>query len=554
MPKFILVVLWVFVLIVVSGCGDGLVDVTLNRAEALVDVNPDSALIVLETINANDISSDSQKARYVLLYTHAKFISTGGLSINDSTINIAADFYRNNGTAKERTLSLLYQSNYLMNRGNRDDAMLNLIEVEEIFAEYNDNYAQGLYNLLLGVMYQVYFDEQRAIDSYRQAQHYLSKDDNVTEMYLFSKIFEGSMLCNKPASYNRAIELIRDAQQGFEANNQKHSVTLCKCLLTLLYVQTGQFEKAENVSKDITDTLIIPNNFHSNIFSAKAYLYFIKNDMVNSRKYIDLASKYATSKSDSLQIYNFKAKKAVDKGDYKQAFEFQLKASDLSKEIMTQRLESPLMTSQRDYLKKELENNKVLQKYEKQRNIAIISVILILSVSFILYLRRLNKNKQRRLDEYAGVIYELQTTLQDNKSATSELIQTLYKDQFKILNGISDSFFNRSNDAKGQKYVYNEVKYFIEQFSKDKKSLQDLENTVNKCCDNVMKKLREEMPDLDEIDYKQLCYHYAGFSGKLISILLDKSQANIYMRKSRLKEKIQQSNIQSKDAILKFLL
>lgn len=97
------------------------------------------------------------------------------------------------------------------------------------------------------------------------------------------------------------------------------------------------------------------------------------------------------------------------------------------------------------------------------------------------------------------------------------------------------------------------MRYLIEQFSKDKKTLQELEDIVNKCCNNVMRKLREEIPTFDEIDYRQLCYHYAGFSGKLISILLDKSQANIYMRKSRLKEKIQQTISPSQKEILEYL-
>lgn len=38
-----------------------------------------------------------------------------------------------------------------------------------------------------------------------------------------------------------------------------------------------------------------------------------------------------------------------------------------------------------------------------------------------------------------------------------------------------------------------------------------------------MEKLRTEVPTLEEEDYHQLCYHYAGFSGKLISLLLEKN-------------------------------
>lgn len=172
----------------------------------------------------------------------------------------------------------------------------------------------------------------------------------------------------------------------------------------------------------------------------------------------------------------------------------------------------------------------------------------------ILLLRRKNKNKQRKIDEYIGIIAELQFEMQKSNSVTTELINSLHKDKYKFLNVISDSILTHTNDAKGQRLVYNEMNRLIYQFSKDKNAIQELENTVNRCCNNVMAKLREELPTLDEIDYLQLCYHYAGFSGKLISLLLNKSQANIYMRKSRLKEKISQSNIKNKEEILAFLL
>lgn len=171
----------------------------------------------------------------------------------------------------------------------------------------------------------------------------------------------------------------------------------------------------------------------------------------------------------------------------------------------------------------------------------------------ILLLRRKNKNKQRKIDEYIGIIAELQFEMQKSNSVTTELINSFHKDKYKFLNVISDSIFTHTDDVKGQRLVYNEMNHLISQFSKDKNTIQELENTVNRCCNNVMAKLREELPMLDEIDYLQLCYHYAGFSGKLISLLLNKSQANVYMRKSRLKEKIQQSNIKNKEEILAYL-
>lgn len=44
---------------------------TLNRAEALMESHPDSALIILSTIDKGQLSDKNQKAKYALLMSMA---------------------------------------------------------------------------------------------------------------------------------------------------------------------------------------------------------------------------------------------------------------------------------------------------------------------------------------------------------------------------------------------------------------------------------------------------------------------------------------------------
>lgn len=46
------------------------------------------------------------------------------------------------------------------------------------------------------------------------------------------------------------------------------------------------------------------------------------------------------------------------------------------------------------------------------------------------------------------------------------------------------------------------------------------------------------MNNLNEMDYRLLCYLFAGFSAKAISVFTGDSTANIYMKKGRIKGKI----------------
>lgn len=532
------------------GCDNRNTNELLDSAENLQSEFPDSAISLLKRIDINDINSESQKARHAFLYTHITTLNSG-FALSDSTINIAVSHYRKEGASWELLMSLLYQSNYFLNNRQYDKSMMCLLEAEELFTEYNDDFAKGFYYMNMGGLYQQYFNLSKSADAYHQAAKYFEKANVPSVWFTMACFFEGTIYASSATFYHKAIPLLEKAKEMASISDDR-IVTLCQGMLFMLYVNTMQIDNASIIAESLHDK-VIPNNLHTEIYGAMSYLYLYNHDKTNHLKYLDLAEKHTKNAADSAIFYNYKAQAALLDNDHKSAFDFTQKAHQLKDKTTLQRLETPLMTTHRDYLKRELENSKKLQKSERQRNIAIIISVILLAIAVISYLRHLNKKKQHKIDEYANCIIELQTALKNENSVASELIQSLYKNHFKILNGISDSFFNQSNDAKGQKYVYNEVKYLIEQFSKDKKTMQELENIVNRCCNNIMIKLREELPEWDETDYRQLCYHYAGFSGKLISILLGKSQANVYMRKSRLKDKILQSDIDHKSEFLEYL-
>lgn len=549
--RYFVILVGIVVALSFSGCGDvdeG-VGERLDRAEALAGTNPDSALRILGELSRDSIKSESLKARYALVVTHARFKLTG-MAVKDSAINVAVDYFRKTDDAGKLALALLYQCNMFLN--NRSgDAMLNLLEAERLLDNSDDSYAKGLYYFHLGALYQNNFNYPKAAEAYRQSNVLFGKDKSAILMSAATKLFEGTLYADMSLN-DKAIDTLNDAIKTAEEAELQGLAMLSKCNLFILYVITKQVDKAMALEPEIKE-MKLGNNLHSKIYGALSWLYYYNKDDSNGEKYCDMAWKYAKSAGDSAVVSGFMTDVANLKGDYKKAYTLSQQTKELSKEMLAKRLQRPMLASQRDYLKNELELNKQIQTAERQRNVVLLIAVVILLTSIIVYLRNLNKRKQRQLDEYVDVVLELEAAMKENNSEASELIQMLYKDQFAVLNGISDAFAIHGNDVKGQKYVYNEVKRFIEQFSSDKKTLQDLENTVNKCCDNVMRKLREELPTLDELDYRQLCYHYARFSGKLIGVLMGKSQANIYMRKSRLKDKIEQSDIKSKEDILRYL-
>lgn len=117
---------------VLTFCGrNQAVDESLDRAESCMSVSPDSALMILESIDSLHFDSRSQSARYALLKSIAldkNYIDR----IDDSLINIAVNYYRHRCNAPYKFKSYYYQARIYQNAGQMDKAMESLVCAEHI--------------------------------------------------------------------------------------------------------------------------------------------------------------------------------------------------------------------------------------------------------------------------------------------------------------------------------------------------------------------------------------------------------------------------------------
>lgn len=81
------------ILAFVGCCGNDQIEESLQNAERIMDEQPDSAILLLKSIDGGKLRNGSrQQARYALLYTKAQY-KTYEDPASDSLINIAVDFY-----------------------------------------------------------------------------------------------------------------------------------------------------------------------------------------------------------------------------------------------------------------------------------------------------------------------------------------------------------------------------------------------------------------------------------------------------------------------------
>jgi hypothetical protein len=179
----------------------------------------------------------------------------------------------------------------------------------------------------------------------------------------------------------------------------------------------------------------------------------------------------------------------------------------------------------------------------------IISITLTVAIKYRKKMQRHNESIRYYVNELTG----MKIVMENEKTEKSIQMQELFKEQFKVVGMLGESFIQSADEKNHQKKVYNDVKLLLETYGNDNKFYLQLENIVNRYNDNIIQLLREEI-ELPESTYHQFCYQIAGFSINVVSLFMKEKPATLYKRRSRVLEKIKVSDTLYKEIFIKYLL
>ena len=138
-----------------------------------------------------------------------------------------------------------------------------------------------------------------------------------------------------------------------------------------------------------------------------------------------------------------------------------------------------------------------------------------------------------------------------------ELGISLLYSYFKTLDKIFVTYYCTDYYSDNLRHTaLNDVltKYLDEYFKcRDKKGYDRLESMVNVYMNNVMVHFRSEVKFTKEEYYQQICFLFAGFSGKFIAYIMDTTPNTIYKRKVEFIKKIKEQKSKYAEIYLKLL-
>lgn len=134
----------------------------------------------------------------------------------------------------------------------------------------------------------------------------------------------------------------------------------------------------------------------------------------------------------------------------------------------------------------------------------------------------------------------------------TKLIGKLFESQYETLNTLSASYFDFASTPATRHMIIKEVEKEVNHL-KSKNSLQNIVSIVNACRDDIVDKLKVQMPRLKDTDITFFALILAGFSPRSICLLTDITLGNYYNKWTRLRQRIAISDAQNKDLFLNAL-
>lgn len=292
----------------VVSCSESQVQGTLNRAEAIMETYPDSAMSLLSTINKNELSGKRQKAQYALLMSMAldkNYIDTTTFDV----LQPAIDYYLEKGTPDEKLRTYYYQGVIFLNMGDRDNALNSYVKGLDIANNSTDSLTIARMLVAVGHLYKEFFNlENYVSNSLKAANIYNQLFLQNQELICLFKALNGSIILGNQSLGDSIINQIEtfsslDSLSQRDLNSYKLSYAL----------KFGAIDDAKN--------LISTQEANLNSQNDRFNLALAYNKVGNNKKASQILDSIKNSgfPYDTLRYFSISVPTFEELGDYKKA-------------------------------------------------------------------------------------------------------------------------------------------------------------------------------------------------------------------------------------------
>lgn len=528
---------------------------TLSHIETYIVEHPDSALIALEKIDISELAGKQERAKHALLYSMA--LDKNYIYKTDfEVLQPAIDYYEDNGTTTDKFQTYYLQGRIYQNQGNDTQAMIAYAQAKELLGGIDNRYWAGQLHSEIGNIYRNNYDYAKSLEAYQTAyDYYISEGVESNAAYTLLNI--GISYWNLEDNA-KGIEYINEALQMALQLHDAYLEMVCYQNIVFLCDDIDAVDKCGGIVEALVNRYDISQFGSGSLISIASY-YAEVGEYDRMEEFIGRAWSNTTNAKDSINVYLSQADILKRVGKPEEALQYFEAGVKLQNREVRSSLKQPIETTQKEYFKQQAEHNAYRLKKDRELYITLGIIALLALIVVAMYIRHRMLSKDLEISKYMVLSSELQSAIRDREdrlSAISEHISSqeeahnsmvsdmhrqiaeLFEKQYELLDKLSNTYYETQGVSKEKESIFKQVKSEIDKFATDKRSIAQLEKIINTYKRNVIGLVRSEIPNISERDITLLCYIYAGFSAKSISIFIGETTSNILTRKSRLRSKI----------------
>lgn len=527
----------VVLMLVLGGCSSRQISLFLDDVESYIMERPDSALAVLESVDRELLTTDRLKAHHALL--HAMALDKNFIDVDDDSLaSVALSYYSRKGPEKYEARALYYSGLSYYYAGDYSKAILEFTKAEKV-AEKSDSLYWGFVKVAQAYTYCKTHNDSESLTCLKSAYDIYSKLSleyyiNVSELEIAKAYFNNHETEKSDSLLSKLILS--------ETIDKRIYIT---ALQNKAFLMASRQNPDYHKSVELYDKLLNEADLVS--MTSKdywAYAYALANVGRNEDSHSIISRLSQTDSSATAYYWQYKAAKL--NGDFRQALSLLEKSvTDNNKDVI-EVLKHSLAHTQKNYFESLSEMYEYKERSKTLALICVLAVSILIISSGLFFIFRYMHLKEEEKERYIQYAEEISRQLEASKNEDYPVLKRkymeLYHSRFETIGYLYEQYALSSGKKNANKILYDKVKLILNEFKSSFDKNSTFEDIINRDMDNIVQKLRDEVTDLKEIDYKIFAFTLVGFDVTTISHLLDMSINAVHVRKTRMRKHIEDLN------------
>ena len=535
-----------------SGCRHSS-DPSLAAADSLMEEHPDSALMMLNEYPSGTPTSKADSAYYALLLTHARYKNFID-ETDDSLISSATDYFLDHDDKGKASRALFLQGMIRMNSNRLGEAAVSF---------------------------------RKGLDIAREGKQYMWEGQCARGLFaIYGQLYDGSA----------QLQYAKQALVAFENTNDKGWTEYAKLNLARAYNNNGSYQEADSIAN-----VIITDNVGSEVLSEVYILkavssygigkfeealryYFKAYEIVptilstNDRQNISVALAEISSVPDNkkldfpLDVLSAMSHSSLEdfsvlasEERYQEAYASLEQYKNMQDSVLSVIIKNDVAESVNQYeeLTKALNDEK-----EKNRKssywIIILLILIVASIIVWRYRERIHKEKLLRVKsetdlESLRADFKIQLekvkdlaekSVECPASSVSDDFMRIIRQQYAQTNKLFDDYYQGRISKSERERADEEIQQIVKDFTKSE-GVEKIGRYIDEQSRGMYSSFQKDFFYLTEEDKLLFLYLTLGFSPRSIAVIIGYETKTVYNRKTRLKAKIENSDVSGKEKYLK---